>query len=68
MNVKAVVLDEAEQTLSEYAVSCWLHRWLIVWPEFWIRGGGLVLSPSPSLSGEGHGSDRKSNTRRIGQG
>ncbi|MCK6500050.1 MAG: Wzz/FepE/Etk N-terminal domain-containing protein, partial [Nitrospira sp.] len=30
MNAKPMVLDEAEQTLSEYATACWRHRWLIV--------------------------------------
>ncbi|MDL1888451.1 hypothetical protein FBQ96_02520, partial [Nitrospirales bacterium NOB] len=30
VNAKPMVLDEAEQTLSEYATACWRHRWLIV--------------------------------------
>lgn len=30
MNEKTVIMDEAEHTLSEYAIACWRHRWLIV--------------------------------------
>ncbi len=30
MNAKAVMSDESEHTLSEYATACWRHRWLIV--------------------------------------
>ncbi|HNP83600.1 MAG TPA: polysaccharide biosynthesis tyrosine autokinase [Nitrospira sp.] len=38
MNAKTIVLDEAEQTLSEYVTACWRHRRLIL-----IASGGFAL-------------------------